>query len=95
MIDNSVNLLAPQLTDTPAISATPVAVRQHQGTEFNIYFKQALDSVNELQSDANKMRTDYELGATDDLASVMIASHEIFTGFSGTYAGTQSRRIRL
>ena len=53
-------------------------------TDFGNALKGALDKVNGLQSDAEKISASYERGETTDIAAVMLSRQQASVGFQAT-----------
>ena len=53
-------------------------------TSFGAQMKDALEQVNTLQQESSAARTDYELGRTTDIASVMLSKQKASIGFEAT-----------
>ncbi|MRI33943.1 flagellar hook-basal body complex protein FliE [Endozoicomonas sp. OPT23] len=51
--------------------------------DFASVMKGALDQVNAMQMDADKQRTEFELGLSDDLIGTMITSQKASLSFQG------------
>ena len=83
MIDNKIALSSLSNIDIASLESNEIKKRESQGQDFGTYLKQALEHVNELQASTDQMRADYETGATDDLAAVMIASQKSSLAFQG------------
>ena len=83
MIDNNTALSSLSNIDIASLESKSIEKRETQGQDFGTYLKQALENVNDLQLNADQMRADYETGATDDLASVMIAGQKSSLAFQG------------
>ncbi|MCL6270125.1 flagellar hook-basal body complex protein FliE [Sansalvadorimonas sp. 2012CJ34-2] len=83
MIDNKIALSSLSNIDVASLESKGIEKRDTQGQDFGTYLKQALEHVNDLQMNADEMRTDYETGASDDLAGVMIAGQKASLAFQG------------
>ena len=65
-------------------AAKPIAAPAATDTNFAGAVKNALQSVNSLQSNAEAASTSYETGQTTDIAAVMLAREQASVGFQAT-----------
>ncbi len=83
MIDTNIPLTSLSNVDIASLESKGIERREFQGQDFGTYLEQAVEHVNDLQMEADQLRADYETGATDDLAGVMIASQKSSLAFQG------------
>ncbi|MGI9274140.1 MAG: flagellar hook-basal body complex protein FliE [Endozoicomonas sp.] len=88
LAQNRITLPGAEQATATDISSNPLSQRQGETlsvsrTEFSEVFKGALDHVNGLQDDADRMRTDIELGLSTDLVGTMIAGEKASLSFQG------------
>lgn len=70
-------------TQTPQVQR-PSSATAEQATPFSDRIGDALQQVAREQQDAGRMREDFELGRTDDLAAVMVQQQVASLGFEMT-----------
>ena len=83
MIDTNTLITSLSSTDIASVEAKGIEKRDFSGQDFGTYLKQAVEHINNLQTEANQLRADYETGKTEDLAEVMIASQKASLAFQG------------
>jgi flagellar hook-basal body complex protein FliE len=70
------------MIDNLPISSRPMSGMHDASPTFGQVMNQALDSVNNLQLDADNQRNAIEIGTSDDLIGAMVASQKASISFS-------------